>query len=146
MKIGTSGVIVGLCGVGTVFLVIKNGIAEASLTTGIVATIFFFLYIAFYAMGPGVCVWLALSELMPTRIRATGMSIAMIVNQGISATIASIFPSWVGSWGFAPVFYSLAGFTVVYFIAAAFFLPETKGRSLEEIEQYFKTGCQSIRK
>jgi sugar porter (SP) family MFS transporter len=140
LKIGTSGIIVGLCGVGTVFLMIDSGIVGASIATGIVATFFFFLYIAFFAVGPGVCVWLALSELMPTRIRATGMSIAMIVNQGISATIASFFPAWVGSWGFAPVFYSLAACTVVYFVAAAFFLPETKGRSLEEIEQYFTTG------
>jgi predicted MFS family arabinose efflux permease len=77
---------------------------------------------------------------MPTRIRATGMSIAMIINQGVSATIATIFPAWKDAWGFPAVFYCLAGFTVVYFITAAFFLPETKGRTLEEIEQYFKTG------
>ena len=34
----------------------------------------------------------------------------------------------------------VAGFTVIYFITAAFFLPETKGRTLEEVEQYFTTG------
>ena len=137
LKIGTSGVIVGLCGVATTFLAIKSFGVTASMTTGIIATFFFFMFIAFYAVGPGVCVWLALSELMPTRIRATGMSIAMIINQGVSATIATIFPAWVGGWGFAPVFYFLAGFTVIYFIAAAFFLPETKGRTLEEIEKFF---------
>ncbi len=137
LKIGTSGIIVGLCGVGTVFLAIKSGWVAASMTTGVIATAFFFMFIAFFAVGPGVCVWLALSELMPTRIRATGMSIAMIINQGVSATIATIFPTWVSSWGFAPVFYCLAGFTVVYFITAAFFLPETKGKTLEEIEKYF---------
>ena len=140
LKLGTGGIIIGLCGVAGVFLVIKSGLVAASLATGIVATAFFFMFIAFYAVGPGVCVWLALSELMPTRIRATGMSIAMIINQGVSAGIATIFPSWVGAWGYAPVFFSLALFTVVYFVTAAFFLPETKGRTLEEIEQYFKTG------
>jgi MFS family permease len=140
LKLGTSGIIIGLCGVGSVFLAIKSGFVAASFTTGVIATVFFFMFIAFYAVGPGVCVWLALSELMPTRIRATGMSIAMIINQGVSATIASIFPLWTGAWGFAPVFFCLAGFTVIYFITAAFFLPETKGRTLEEIEQYFKTG------
>ena len=97
-------------------------------------------FIAFYAVGPGVCVWLALSELMPTRIRATGMSIAMIINQGVSTTIAGVFLPWVGACGYSSVFFCLAGFTVIYFITAAFFLPETKGRTLEEIEQYFKTG------
>lgn len=137
LKLGTSGIIVGLCGVGTIFLMIKGGLVAASMTTGIIATAFFFMFIAFYAVGPGVCVWLALSELMPTRIRATGMSIAMIINQGVSATIATIFPAWVDAWSMGPVFFCLAGFTVIYFIAAAFFLPETKGRTLEEIEAYF---------
>ena len=140
LKLGTSGIIIGLCGVATVFLAIKSGMVQASMATGVVATAFFFMFIAFYAVGPGVCVWLALSELMPTRIRATGMSIAMIINQGVSATIATIFPAWVGSWGYAPVFFCLAGFTVIYFLTAAFPLPETKGRTLEEIEKYFTTG------
>ncbi|MCR5414594.1 MAG: sugar porter family MFS transporter [Kiritimatiellae bacterium] len=137
LKLGTGGVIIGLCGVATTFLLITKGVFAASLATGIVATVFFFMFIAFYAVGPGVCVWLALSELMPTRIRATGMSIAMIINQGVSATIATVFPAWKDAWGFPAVFYCLAGFTVIYFVTAAFFLPETKGKTLEEIERYF---------
>ena len=39
-----------------------------------------FLFMGFFALGPGVCVWLALSELMPTRIRSNGMSIALVLN------------------------------------------------------------------
>ena len=109
-------------------------------TTGWLVTFCFMFFIAFYAVGPGVCVWLALSELMPTRIRANGMAIAMIINQGVSTTIAGVFLPWVGACGYSSVFFCLAGFTVIYFITAAFFLPETKGRTLEEIEQYFKTG------
>ena len=58
----------------------------------------------------------------------------------ISATIASVFPKWAAATSFATVFYILAGFTVVYLVTVTFFLPETKGRTLEEIEQYFKTG------
>ena len=77
---------------------------------------------------------------MPTRIRANGMSIALVLNQGTSALIATVFPKWSASAGYGWVFFTLAGFTVVYFITAAFFLPETKGRTLEEIEQYFTTG------
>lgn len=137
LKLGTAGIIIGLCGVGAIFLMIKGGLFAASLTTGIIATAFFFMYIAFYAVGPGVCVWLALSELMPTRIRANGMSIAMIINQGVSATIATAFPAWVEAWSMGPVFFCLAVFTVVYWVTATFFLPETKGRTLEEIEAYF---------
>ncbi len=137
LKLGTSGVILGLLGVGTVSLAMRYGWVAPSFATGITATVFFVLYMAFYAVGPGVCVWLALSELMPTRIRANGMAIALLINQGVSATIASIFPVWVDAWGMGFVFYTLAGFTVIYFITAAFFLPETKGKTLEEIEKYF---------
>lgn len=108
--------------------------------TGWIVTGFFVVFISFYAAGPGVCVWLALSELMPNRIRANGMAIALLINQGVSTTIAGTFLPWVGSSGYSSVFFWLAGFTVIYFITAAFFLPETKGRTLEEIEQYFKTG------
>ncbi len=108
--------------------------------TGWLVTAFFVVFISFYAAGPGVCVWLALSELMPTRIRANGMAIALLINQGVSTTIAGTFLPWVGAYGYSNVFFTLAGFTVIYFITAAFFLPETKGRTLEEIEQYFTTG------
>ncbi len=141
LKLGTSGIIVGLCGVGSIFLAISKGWVAASMTTGVLATVFFFMFIGFYAVGPGVCVWLALTELMPTRIRATGMSIAMIINQGVSAGIATVFPKWCAATNDnGTVFFVLAGFTVIYFITAAFFLPETKGRTLEEVEQYFTTG------
>jgi MFS family permease len=141
LKLGTSGIIVGLCGVGTIFLAISKGWVAATMVTGVLATVFFFMFIAFYAVGPGVCVWLALTELMPTRIRANGMAIAMIINQGISAGIATIFPKWCDATNDnGSVFFVLAGFTVIYFITAAFFLPETKGRTLEEVEQYFTTG------
>lgn len=140
LKLGTSGIIVGLLGVGGTFLALEHGWIQPSVTTGIAVMASFVVFIAFYAVGPGVCVWLALSELMPTRIRANGMSIALLINQGVSTTIAGVFLPWVAWGGYSTVFFCLAGCTVIYFITAAFFMPETKGRTLEEIEQYFTTG------
>jgi SP family myo-inositol transporter-like MFS transporter 13 len=99
-----------------------------------------FSFMAFFGVGPGVCVWLALSELMPTRIRSNGMSIALLINQGVSTTIAAIFLPTVGKYGYSTMFFAFAGCTVVYFITAAFFLPETKGKTLEEIEEHFERG------
>ncbi len=113
---------------------------KPSPVTGWAVTGFFVVFVAFFASGPGVCVWLALSELMPNRIRANGMAIALLINQGVSTTIAGVFLPWVGAYGYSSVFFTLAGFTVIYFLTAALFLPETKGRTLEEIEQYFTTG------
>ena len=97
-----------------------------------------YMFMAFYAVGPGVCVWLALSELMPTRIRSNGMSIALVINQLVSTTLAGIFLPFVSKHGYSSMFFLFAGFTVVYFIVAAFFLPETKGKTLEEIEAHFE--------
>jgi MFS family permease len=99
-----------------------------------------YIFMAFYAIGPGVCVWLALSELMPTRIRSNGMSVALVINQIVSTTLAAIFLPVVSNYGYSTMFFLFAGFTVVYFITAAFFLPETKGKTLEEIEEYFEGG------
>jgi sugar transport protein len=97
-----------------------------------------FVFMAFYAVGPGVCVWLALSELMPTRIRSNGMSIALVLNQGVSTTIAAIFLPTVGKYGYATMFFGFAACTVIYFVTATWFLPETKGKTLEEIEAHFE--------
>lgn len=105
---------------------------------GWLVTAFFAIFIATYAIGPGVCVWLALSELMPTRIRAVGMSVALLINQGVSTVIAGTFLPVVGNWGYATIFFFCAGCTVIYWITAVFFLPETKGRTLEEIEAHFE--------
>ena len=93
---------------------------------------------ASFAVGPGVCVWLALSELMPTRIRSNGMSIALLINIAISTTIAAVFLPTVGKYGYSTMFFIFAGCTVIYFITATFFLPETKGKTLEEIEEHFE--------
>ena len=97
-----------------------------------------FVFMSFFAVGPGVCVWLALSELMPTRIRSNGMSIALLINQAVSTTIAAIFLPTVGKYGYSTMFFAFAGCTVIYFVTAAFFLPETKGKTLEEIEAHFE--------
>lgn len=97
-----------------------------------------YAFMAFYAIGPGVCVWLALSELMPTRIRSNGMSIALVINQIVSTTLAAIFLPVVSDYGYSTMFFVFAGITVIYFITAAIFLPETKGKTLEEIEEYFE--------
>jgi SP family myo-inositol transporter-like MFS transporter 13 len=106
----------------------RNGVLAAWCIAG---------FIAAFSIGPGVCVWLALSELMPTRIRSVGMGVALLINQGTGTLIAGAFLPVVGNYGFHVMFLLWMACTVVYFITAAFFLPETKGKSLEEIEQLF---------
>jgi MFS family permease len=110
----------------------------ASEANGWLTAVLLFCFMGFFAVGPGVCVWLALSELMPTRIRSNGMSLALLINQTVSTVIAAGFLPGVGRFGYSTVFFSFAGFTALYFVTATFFLPETKGRTLEEIEMLFQ--------
>lgn len=111
-----------------------------SLGDGWLVAISLFAFAAFYAMGPGICVWLALSELMPTRIRSNGMSIALVINEAVATFLAAIFLPTVGRYGYTTMFFLFAGFTVLYFITVTFFLPETMGRTLEEIETSFSSA------
>jgi Sugar (and other) transporter len=77
---------------------------------------------------------------MPTRIRSTGMGFALVLNQAVGTGIAAVFLPTVGHFGYSTMFFFWAGCTVISFVTAAFFLPETKGKTLEEIEEYFETA------
>jgi hypothetical protein len=67
------------------------------------------------------------------------MSIALVINQLVSTTLAGIFLPFVSRFGYSSMFFLFAGFTAIYLITAAFFLPETKGKTLEEIEAHFES-------
>lgn len=136
LKVGTGGMTIGLASIGTVFLAIEQFGMEANNFTGLMTLFAFFFMQVFYALGPGICVWLVLSELMPSRIRANGMAIALFMNQLVAWGLASWFRPWVAEWGWASMFYFFAINGVLYFITACF-IPETKGKKLEELEHLF---------
>ena len=140
LKIGTLGMVIALVGVATMFLFLEKETVAKGLFAGWATVAGIALFVASFSVGPGVVVWLALSELMPSRIRANGMAIALFVNQMVAFAIADAFLPWQKACGYAVVFYSLAFFAFLYFLTAAFLLPETKGKTLEQIEEYFKTG------
>src|SRR5439155_17749619 len=100
---------------------------------GWLVAITLFVFMAFFAIGPGVCVWLALTELMPARIRSNGMSIALVLNQLVSTTLAGIFLPFVSRYGYSTIFFVFASFTIIYILTTSMFLLETKGKTLEEI-------------
>lgn len=137
LKLGTLGMVIALAGVASMFLLLERGAVAGGLFAGWATVAGIALFVASFSIGPGVVVWLALSELMPSRIRANGMSIALFVNQMVAFAIADAFLPWQKACGYAVVFYSLAGFAFLYFLTATFLLPETKGKTLEEIEAYF---------
>ena len=139
LKIGTAGVTVGLAAIGALFFALERGWMTPSPVSGFVTLAAFLAMQTFYSLGPGICVWLVLSELMPSRIRANGMAIALFANQFTAWGLASSFFPMANAWGYGPVFFGFAASGVLYFLTVLF-IPETKGKSLEEIECLFESG------
>jgi sugar porter (SP) family MFS transporter len=128
--VGTAGVTVSL-----VFIGIMHALFPPSLLVGYSTLAGFLAFIIFYSAGPGVVVWLATSEILPLAIRAKGMAVALFANSLVSAGLAAIFMVIVGAVGYSSMFFILAFLALLYLLTAVFPLPETKGRSLEEIEK-----------
>ena len=136
LKVGTAGMTAGLFLIGGLFLAIERGWMAASPVSGFITLAAFLLMQTFYSLGPGICVWLVLSELMPARIRAHGMAIALFANQFVAWGLASSFFPMVNAWGYGPVFFGFAASGILYFLTVLF-IPETKGLPLDRIEHLF---------
>lgn len=105
------------------------------------------LYMAMFSVGTGPGAWLIPSEIFATSIRAKAMSVASFCNRVAATLMASTFLSTVnllGNWG--NFFFLLAGISAIVLIFLYYMLPETKGRSLEDMSVYFAeiTGDSSI--
>jgi hypothetical protein len=91
-------------------------------------------YIAFFAFSQGAVIWVYISEVFPTRVRAKGQSLGSFSHWFMNALISGIFPLMAVSSGAYPfVFFSLM--MAVQFFVVLFLYPETKGASLEEMER-----------
>ena len=137
LTVGTAGVTAGLVVVGSLFLATEQGWLATGPLTGWIIVGAFVIFIGGFAIGPGVCVWLAMTELMPLRFRAGGLMVAQFLAMGASYALAQTFLPWSKAFGNSSVFLTLTVVGILYFITVAVFLPETKGKSLEEIEQMF---------
>ena len=137
LAVGTAGVTLGLVVVGSLFLATEHGWLAAGPVTGWIIVAAFVIFIGGFAIGPGVCVWLAMTELMPLRFRAGGLMVAQFLAMGASYVLAQTFLPWSKAFGNSSVFLTLTIFGLMYFITVTVFLPETKGKSLEEIERMF---------
>ena len=131
--IGLIGMIISLALLGVVFATGGSGGAA-----GLLATVCLGLYIASFAISLGPIFWLMISEIYPLRIRGSAMSVASIANWGSNFIVALIFPVLLATLGGAGSFWLFAALGIVAWIFVYFRVPETKGRSLEEIEASFR--------
>lgn len=126
---GVLGVVISELYLGAINLFIPN-----SHSVGVLSLIGLLLFIMFFAIGPGVVVWLAISELFPTQVRGKGISVCLFFNSLVSTLLATLFLPLQNFMGIGQTYWLFAFFSFGYFLVVYFFLPETKSRSLEEIQ------------
>jgi SP family galactose:H+ symporter-like MFS transporter len=97
-------------------------------------------YIAFIAISLAPLGWLLISEVFPTSVRGVGMSIGSLSHWGFNAIISFTFLKLVDGIGIAPTFWLYAGVCVVGLLWGYYYIPETKGKSLEQIEEHWRNG------
>ncbi len=92
-------------------------------------------FVAFFAVSIGPVMWVLFSELFPNRIRGLAISFVGLINSGVSFLVQLAFPWELDQIGSAPTFLIYGIFAAVGFVFVMAVLPETKGKSLEELEQ-----------
>ena len=124
--LGSLGYIISLSGVSTAFYL--------QLSPQWIA-LFIFAFIASHAIGQGTVIWVFISEIFPNRIRAMGQSFGAGVHWVFAALITLVGPSVIAIYQANPwpIFLFFAVMMVVQLIFSIFIMPETKGKSLEEI-------------
>jgi len=92
------------------------------------------VYIVGFAIGLGPIAWLIIAEIYPLRVRGVAMSFATVTNWLANFAMAMTFLSLVGWMGAGPTFWLYAGFSVVSLLFVLFLVPETSGKTLEQLE------------
>ncbi|UPV73539.1 sugar porter family MFS transporter [Halorussus limi] len=129
LLVGVGGMVVTLGVLGGVFYL--PGFSGA---LGWFATGSLMLYVAFFAIGLGPVFWLLISEIYPLSARGTAMGAVTVANWGANLVVSLTFPILTANVGTAATFWLFGGLSAVALVFTYAVVPETKGRSLEEIE------------
>ncbi|MGJ8685357.1 MAG: sugar porter family MFS transporter [Nonlabens sp.] len=135
LYIGSVGMIVG-------FLLLGVSLQQESV--GMISLIGVLIFIASFALSMGPVVWVLLSEMFPNKIRSVAMSVAVAAQWAANYVVSQSFPVVMGSetnnsqpWnGSLPYFIFILFILIIVYVTYKF-IPETKGKTLEEIEKFW---------
>ena len=102
-------------------------------------------YVAFFAIGMGPVFWLLISEIYPLSVRGRAMSVATFVNWGSNLLVGISFLSIIKLIGRPQTFWVYGAMSVITWFFVYFYIPETKGKSLEEIEAHWRDGKHPLK-
>ncbi len=130
LLISLLGMAISLAGLALAFQ-----LPELRQSLGVAVIVILMAYVAAFAIGLGPVFWLLISEIYPDNIRAKAGSVATIANWGSNFIVALAFPILVGAIGQGHSFWVFAVLTLLAIVFVYFLVPETKGRSLDQIQQ-----------
>lgn len=131
MYMGSVGYIISL-------ILIAYSFSGGQISSGFLP-VFVFMFIASHAIGQGAVIWVFISEIFPNELRAYGQSIGCFTHWILAAIIANVFPLLANQFGPVIIFGFFALMMMLQLLWVTFKMPETKGRSLEEIQKDFIT-------
>lgn len=137
LLLGTVGMAVSLAGLGLGSKYLEHSVHKPIWATAL-CVVAVCADVSFFSIGLGPITWVYSSEIFPIRLRAQGASIAISVNRLVSGGVSMTFLSISRKISFGGMFFVLCGIMVLATIFFYFFLPETKGKSLEEISAIFE--------
>ena len=142
LYVGAVAMFISLVAAGIAFQMIGAN-ADPALVAGLpkhILLVSIVLYIFGFAVSWGPVVWLVCSEVFPIQGREIGMTITTMVNWTFAGIVMAKSLAVMNTYGNASIFYIFAAFCVLAILFVKFFVPETKGVTLEEIEMNLKSG------
>ncbi len=123
----------GAAGMGLSLLLVASAFDARASGVGLLAVIL--AYVSCFAASLGPVVWVVMSEIFPTRIRGRAMSIATVTLWAACFLVSQTFPMLIDAAGGATAFRVYAAFCAATVLFVALAVPETRGKSLEDIER-----------
>ncbi len=134
----------GYMGMAVFMLVAAAGVAWLTdIPKTVVVMVGFSFFISSFAIGVGGTGWLIQGEVFPTSVRGRAAAIGAAVDWVANFALIEAFPAWQNAWGLAWVMVSFAVLCVVAIGFVYKFLPETKGRSVEEVVKIFEREAEA---
>jgi sugar porter (SP) family MFS transporter len=132
---GVAGQIVGLAILGAAFQFQQFASFKSSMAIGGLV-----IYVACFAFGLGPIFWLLISEIYPLKVRGAAMSAVTVTNWAMNLAVAVTFLTLVAVLGHAGTFWLYGVIALGAWVFVYFLVPETKGKTLEQIEAHWRTG------
>jgi sugar porter (SP) family MFS transporter len=135
LLVGVAGQIIGLAILGAAFEFQQLASFKSYVAIGGLV-----IYVACFAFGLGPIFWLLISEIYPLKNRGAAMSAVTVTNWALNLVVAVTFLTLVGVLGHAGTFWLYGVIAIGAWIFFYRLVPETKGKTLEQIEEHWRSG------